>query len=244
MKIQIITTQHRDSSGVVKFWSQHGWEPVIHDNTGRSLGQRRNEILDEFYDSSEPWLALADDDMIIDTQRGWAQHFLHKPTQLLDSLGQDITSWGLMNNIHHRVDITLNNPALQDNWVFYRSSWIGCLMFHRNTGQRFYHHPTDVLEDMNWCLDQIQAGHRVATCMNLVQKNTGGSRSTIFTNQQDRRSRYQKAKQRIASEYPGITLTSQGRLIKSRFLNQFWQQDAKWSSIKDIGPSLKIPKWH
>lgn len=240
MKIRILTTQSRDRTDTQAFWEQAGWQPIFYDNTGLPPGTGRNHILEDFYSTSEPWLAMADDDMWIDRRRGWGQRFLDQPQTLLDSIGDRITSWGLMNNIHHRVDITLQNPAVQQDWVFYRASWIGCLVFHRNTGDRFYNHPTDVLEDMDWCLDQIQAGHRVAHCMNIVQHNRG-SNSTIFTNQADRRQRYLRAKQRIAQQYPGITLTAQHRLIKTRFLNQYWAQDPAWKTITHIGPSLRIP---
>jgi len=240
VKIHLLTTQHRDSSAVQQWWQQQGWQVCTHDNTGRAPGAGRNEILEQFYSTSEPWLAMADDDMTIDLKRGWGQQFAQDPESLLNLIGDRVTSWGLMNNIHHRVDITLQNPAVQKNWVMYRSSWIGCLVFHRNTGQRFYNHPTDVLEDMDWCLDQIRHGHRVAHCMNLVQRCQGGAASTIFQNQAERRDRYLRAKQRIAAEYPGITLTESRRLVKTRFINQYWQPNPEWSSVPGIGPSLQI----
>jgi len=239
MKIHILTTQKRDSTPVVAFWQSQGWQPITHDNTGHPCGHGRNQILEEFYSSSEPWLAMADDDMIIDTNRGWAHQFLSNPQRLLHKMGQEITSWGLMNNIHHRVDTTLRNPAVQQDWVFYRASWIGCLVFHRNTGQRFYNHPTDVMQDMDWCLQQLQAGHRVAHCMNLVQKNTT-STSTIFASKSERRQKYLAAKQRIAREYPLITLTPTNRLVKTRFINKYSPITPPWASVADIGPCLRI----
>lgn len=240
MRIDILTTRLRANTIVDSFWRQWGWQPVYWDNTGRPPGEGRNRILDDFYASDRDWLAMADDDMVIDTKRGLALPFLRNPASVLDRVPQDITSWGLMNNIHHRVEITLTNPAVKDHWCFYRASWIGCLVFHRRTGRRFYNHTTDVLEDMDWCLDQIMAGHCVAHCMNLVQKNviTG---STIFSNQSDRRKRYHAAKQRIQQSYPGITLTAQGKLVKTRFLNQYWPIQPPWSTVPGIGPCQRIP---
>lgn len=241
MKIHILTTQNRDSSAVQKFWKSHGWDVVIYDNTGRHPGPGRNAILDAFYDSSDEWLAMCDDDMTIDVQRGWGQQFLNDPGALLSKLHGRITSWGLMNNIHHRVDVTLNNPQVQKHWTFYKASWIGCLVFHRNTGQRFYNHESDILEDMDWCLDQIQAGHRVAHCMNLVQKNLGGAKSTVFDDQNDRRSRYHQAKCRIAQSYPDITLTAKNKLVKTRFMNRYYNS-SDWTSVANIGPCILIDK--
>ena len=239
MKIHLLTTQHRDPAAVESFWQQWGWEVVRYDNTGQPPGVGRNAILDQFYNSTDEWLAMADDDMVLDTRRGWGEQFLREPQKLFDSIGDSITSWGVMNNIHHRVDITLRNPVLRTNWVFYRASWIGCLVFHRNTGERFYNHRTDILEDMDWCLDQIQRGHRVAHCMNLVQQNRGGAQSTIFHDQAERRRRYLQAKQRIAREYPGITLTDKNRLVKTRFMNQYYQS-ADWTRVDAVGPSIII----
>ena len=240
MRIDILTTQARDHSQVDTFWRSHGWQPVYWDNTGHPPGHGRNQILDDFYASDREWLAMADDDMVIDTKRGQGLGFLKDPAAVLDLVPQDITSWGLMNNIHHRVDITLSNPAVRDHWCFYRASWIGCLVFHRRTGHRFYNHATDVLEDMDWCLDQIIAGHRVAHCMNLVQKNIIAG-STIFGDQADRRSRYRAAKQRIQQQYPMITLTPAGKLVKSRLLNHYWPIQPPWVSVPGIGPCQRIP---
>ena len=240
MKIHILTTQQRDSTAVQAWWQQQGWQPIIYDNTGQAPGIGRNHILEDFYASSDAWLAMADDDMIMDLQRGWGQRFMQDPGQLLDAIGDQVTSFGVMNNIHHRVDITLQNPVVLRSWVLYRASWIGCLVFHRNTGKRFYNHASDVLEDMDWCLDQIRSGHRVATCMNLVQRMQGGAKSTVFTDQNQRRQRYQQAKQRIAQQYPGITLTNKGRLVKTRFLNQFWPTDPAWHTVTGIGPCVEL----
>lgn len=239
MRIDIITTQARTTTQVDHFWRSHGWQPHYWDNTGHPLGQGRNRVLADFYSSDREWLVLADDDMTIDVARGRGQEFLAAPQALLSRVPQDISSFGLMNNIHHRVDITLTNPAVRDHWCFYRASWIGCLFFHRRTSGQFQFHPWDVLEDMDWCLDQIQAGQHVATCMNMVMKNLG-LRSTIFTDQADRRRRYQAARQRIASTYPGITITPTGKLVKTRFLNQYWRPDPAWSSVPGIGPCRRI----
>lgn len=240
MRIDIITTQARTTTLVDQFWRQWGWQPVYWDNTGHPPGQGRNRVLADFYASDREWLALADDDMIIDVARGRGAEFLSAPQALLSRVPQDISSFGLMNNIHHRVDITLTNPALHDHWCFYRASWIGCLFFHRRTSGHFQFHPWDVLEDMDWCLEQIQAGHHVAHCMNMVMKNVGFS-STIFRDQSDRRKRYHAAKQRIQQSYPGITLTAQGKLVKTRFLNQYWPIQPPWSTVPGIGPCQRIP---
>jgi hypothetical protein len=241
MRIDILTTKRRDTTVVDQFWRSHGWSPVYWDNTDALPGLGRNRILTDFYASDRPWLAMADDDMVIDVKRGAGAEFLSDPYRVLNKIAGEITSFGLMNNIHHRVDITLTNPALQDHWVFYRASWIGCLVFHHRTGQQFYNNETDILEDMDWCLDQIQAGHHVAHCMNIVQRCVSGS-STIFQDQAQRRQRYLAAKRRILKQYPGITLSAQNRLVKTRFLNQYWPVQTPWKTVKDIGPCWRLPK--
>lgn len=241
MRVDILTTQHRNCDVVDQFWRSQGWEPVYHDNTDQPPGAGRNRILEEFYASDRKWICIADDDIVFDLARGQAQEFLQDPDAVLDRIDQEITSFGVMNNIHHRVDITLNNPVVQHNWVFLRNYWIGCLMFHRNTGGQYWFHPTDVLEDMDWCIEQLLDHQRVATCMNLVMKNTGLT-STIFHNQQQRRQRYAAAKQRIAGSYPGIRLTDTGKLMKTRLINSHWPASYNWSSVRGIGPSLVVPR--
>jgi len=77
--------------------------------------------------------------------------------------------------------------------------------------------------------------------MKLVMKNTGFA-STIFQNQQQRRERYAAAKQRIASTYPGIRLTDTGKLIKTRLIQSHWPASYNWHSVKNIGPSLVVPR--
>lgn len=240
MRVDILTTRHRSKDMVDQFWRSHGWQPVYHDNSDQPPGRGRNQILDEFYDSDRLWLCMADDDCILDTQRGRALEFLRNPNPMLNDISDDITSFGVMNNIHHRVEITLTNPVLANNWVFMRNYWIGCLVFHRNTGRRYYNHDTDVLEDMDWCIAQLQDHQRVATCMNLVQKNTGFT-STIFTNQEQRRQRYRAAKQRIADSYPGISFNANGKLVKTKLINQCWPHSPNWRSVPGIGPSLVVP---
>jgi len=241
MRIDILTTHHRSCDQVDKFWRSYGWQPVYHDNTGLPPGTGRNRILEEFYSSGRSWLAIADDDVYLDIQRGNAIEFLSDPNKLLSKLNDEIASFGVMNNIHHRVDITLSNPALKDNWVFLRNYWIGCLMFHRNTGNKYKFHPTDVLEDMDWCIEQLLDHQRVATCMNLVMKNLG-AKSSLFTTQQQRRESYIAAKQRIANSYPGITLTDKGKLLKTKLINSHWPNSPRWQSVKNIGPSLVISR--
>jgi len=241
MRVDILTTQHRDSSVVDQFWRSQGWEPVYHDNTDLPPGAGRNRILKEFYASDRKWICIADDDIVFDLARGQAQEFLQDPNAVLNRIDQEITSFGVMNNIHHRVDITLTNPVVKNNWVFLRNYWIGCLMFHRNTGGQYWFHPTDVLEDMDWCIEQLLDHQRVATCMNLVMKNIGLA-STIFSNQQQRRERYAAAKQRIANSYPGIRLTDTGKLMKTRLINSHWPASYNWASVRGIGPSLVVPR--
>ena len=241
MRVDILTTRDRDTAVVNDFWTSHGWTPVYHDNTGQPPGAGRNLILKEFYASGREWICIADDDIVFDTARGQAQQFLAQPSALLDKISSEITSFGVMNNIHHRVDITLNNPVVNHNWVFLRNYWIGCLMFHRNTGGQYWYHPTDVLEDMDWCIAQLLDHQRVAICMNLVMRNTGHT-STIFANQQQRRDRYAAAKQRIADSYPGITLTNTGKLMKTRLINSCWPASYNWHTVKGIGPSLVVPR--
>lgn len=241
MRVDILTTSDRNTAVVNDFWTSHGWTPVYHDNTGQPPGAGRNQILKEFYASGREWICIADDDIVFDTARGQAQQFLAQPSALLDKISSEITSFGVMNNIHHRVDITLNNPVVNHNWVFLRNYWIGCLMFHRNTGGQYWFHPTDVLEDMDWCIAQLLDHQRVATCMNLVMRNTSKN-STIFANQQQRRDRYAAAKQRIADSYPGITLTDTGKLMKTRLINSRWPASYNWHSVKGIGPSLVVPR--
>lgn len=239
MRIDIITTANRDATPAVEFWRSWGWDPVLHDNTGQPLGMGRNRVIDEFNASGREWLCLADDDMVIDTTRGWGERFLRDPGTLLAQVRGEITSFGLMNNIHHRVDITLRNPVVENNWVFLRNYWIGCLMFHRPGPRPYYFHPTDVLEDMDWCLEQLKDRQRVAISMNLVQRNLG-FRSTIFRDQEDRRERYRRAKQRIADTWPGVELRESGKLVKTRAIRLNWPSSPLWQSVPGIGPSLVV----
>ena len=240
MRIDILTTQHRGRDKTQNFWQSYGWTPVYHDNTDQPPGAGRNRILQEFYNSDRTWLCMADDDIVLDVQRGRSREFLYNPRSLLDAISPEITSFGVMNNIHHRVDITLNNPVVQNNWVFVRNYWIGCLVFHKRTGQTYWNHDSDVLEDMDWCIQQLMDNQRIATCMNLVMKQLD-SKSTIFSNQHQRREKYIAAKQRIAHSYPDITLTPQNKLIKTRLINRYWPISPAWSSVPDIGPALTVP---
>jgi hypothetical protein len=242
MRVDILTTASRAAmlQDSLNFWHSHGWTTQVWDNTDQPPGAGRNRILADFYASKRPWLAMVDDDQLIDIKRGWGARFMANPWEILHNITPDISSWGLLNNRIHRVDVTVTNPVVAQRWCFVKTSWIGCVVFHRNTGQQYWQHPTGILEEMDFCLAQFRDGYKVATCSNLVQHDRGG-RSTLFTTQQQRVQAYKDAQHRVIRDWPGCEIRS-GKLYREPFIKRYWRNTPGWGSVKNIGLCWQYPE--
>jgi len=231
--IDILTVKQRPNTMVDKFWRQHGFEPRFWDNTGKMPGEGRNAILDDFYNSDRKWLMMADDDVVIDTARGDGASFLNNIDQILAKVGDEITTFGVMNNIVHRVATTLKNPVVEHNWVWMRSYSLSNIFLHRKT-QNIPFSETHMLEDQEWCMDQLCAGQRCATLMNVAMKTVTNT-SLLFKDNKDRIAQYQQAKQHWFKKYPTLKTDTRNRVRKTALLTQHWPASPNWRSVKNIG---------
>lgn len=245
MRVDILTTDSRADllRSSLAFWQQWGWQTQVWNNTDQPPGAGRNRILDDFYDSDREWLCMVDDDQLIDVRRGWGERFMRDPGQILHNITPEITTWGLLNNRIHRVEVTVSNPAVAHTWCFIKTSWIGCVVFHRNThrrwAQRYHQHPTGILEEMDFCLAQFRDGHKIATCANLVQHDRGG-RSTLFANSTERLKAYALAQQRVVADWPGCVIRGR-KLYREPFIRQHWQPSPDWRSLPALGLGWQWP---
>ena len=239
-RVDILTVKQRSNTIIERFWKQHGFQPVFWDNTNKMPGVGRNIILNNFYNSDRKWLVIADDDVIIDTARGDGKTFLQNIDQILNAIGDEITSFGVMNNIVHRVATTLKNPIVKDNWVWMRSYSFSNIFFHKKT-QNIPFSETYMLEDQEWCMDQLCAKQRCATLMNIAMKSIDNT-SLLFRDNKDRIEQYQQAKQHWFKKYPTLKTDTRNRVRKTALINQYWPTSLNWKSVKDIGVCFRIPK--
>ena len=240
-RVDILTVKQRSKTIIERFWKQHGFQPVFWDNTDKLPGIGRNIILNNFYNSDRKWLIMVDDDVIIDTERGDGKTFLQNIDQILNAIGDEVTSFSVMNNILHRVATTLKNPVVKDSWCFLRNYWIGNIVFHRNTGQKYYNHETDILEDQDWCLHQLKDKQRIAILMNVVLKSIS-SQSLLFNNNDARVKRYKQARERLLQDWPMLIKTKNKKIMKTKMINHYWPTSLKWKSETDLGISFRITK--
>ena len=235
-RVDVLTTTSREflRPTTQATWRAAGFEPVYHINDDQHPGVGRNRILQEFYASDREWLIMSDDDVIIDSLRGDYAKFVQDPAAVLDIAAQaDIATFGIMNNIVHRVATTLENPAVATNWVFMRSYSLSNIFFHRRT-RYIAQNETAMLEDQQWCMDQLAQGLRCACLMNLVLKSIT-TPSLLFDNNAERTKQYEQAKKQWAGEYPLLTVNRNGRTSKMRMINYYWRKRSDWHSVPGIG---------
>jgi hypothetical protein len=236
MKIAILTTQARPElkEQTEAFWKGIGWEPVYYYNDGSHPGVGRNRILKDFYAGTDEWIAIVDDDNIIDVKRGDYQAFVDNIDHVLDLAKQgNVATFSIMNNIVHRVETTLTNATVADNWCWMRSYSLSNLFFHRRTEYVPFSEEY-MLEDQEWCIDQLQRGLICATLMNVVMK-TIGTKSLLFTDQKHRLEEYNRAKAHWLDKYPSLKPDKNGKMSKMPLIKTHWPNPLNWSSTKGIG---------
>jgi len=243
MKVYILTTaQRRHLESVTRpAWSQISQDITYWDNTGHHPGHGRNRILEDFYHHhTDEWCVIADDDNIIDPARGYSDLFIRQLDHVLDCARlSDIATFGFLNNIVHRVASTIRHPTLQHNWVWMRSFSLSNIFFHRRT-QLVLFNETQMMEDQEWCMDQLRQGLRCATLMNAVIRVVH-HRSTLFRDSADRRAQYQTARDLWMSRFPELRVDIRGRVRKTHFVKKYWQPHSSWSGLKNIGVACHSP---
>jgi hypothetical protein len=237
MRVDVLTTHSREPIRTTTndWWRENAWTPVNYFNDGLKPGVGRNAILEEFYDSNREWLCMVDDDYIFHPRLGRTTEFMQNIDSILAGIGDEITSFGFLNNILQPIGKLLERPVIQNNWVFVRNYWIGCMVFHRNTGRRYYYHPSDQLEEMDWCLSQLEHGQRVAVCQNVSMRDLGGtSNSVLFENKRHRIEHYKQSRDRLLQDWPMLQMKG-NKLTKKRMVDYYWPLSHRWHTIPDVG---------
>lgn len=243
MKVYVLTTDKRKhlESITKPEWIKISKDITYWNNTGHHPGHGRNRILEDFYlNHTDQWCVIADDDNIIDPARGYYNRFIDQLDYVLETASaNDIATFGFLNNIVHRVDITIKHPTLQHNWVWMRSFSLSNIFFHRRTKLvRF--NETQMIEDQEWCMDQLKNGMRCATLMNAVIKDVN-HKSTLFRDNTDRKQQYQIAKDRWMDKFPELKTDRNGRVRKTHFVKKYWRPNILWSGLKNIGVACYNP---
>jgi len=243
MKIYILSTKERQDlkKDTLPAWQKISTDITYWDNTGFHPGYGRNRILEDFYNKQDSeWCVITDDDNILDPKRGYYDRFCNELPYILDrAKSNDIATFSFLNNIVHRVNITIQHPMLQNNWVWMRSFSLSNVFFHRRT-KLVYFNEHQMIEDQEWCMDQAQQGLRCATLMNIVIKDIRNS-STLFLNNTDRKQQYQQAKDLWMSKFPELKQNVDGRISKRHFVKKYWKPNLLWSGMKNIGVSCYNP---
>jgi hypothetical protein len=243
MKVAILTTHDRDSLRAVTepFWRDSGWEPVYYYNDGAHPGVGRNRILRDFYAGTDEWICISDDDNILDTRRGEFVNFTQNIDHVLGLAAEGgINTFGILNNIVHRVEITLTNPAMIDNWVWIRSYSLSNVFFHRRTEMVEFSEEY-MMEDQEWCMDQLVRGQVCGLLMNVVMK-TISTPSLLFQDNAERGQAYTRAREHWLAKYPGLKYDIRGRISKMPILKKYWPNPVNWDRCETVGLSFRRPK--
>lgn len=235
MKIWILATKDRKeiTDKTYAYWQSLGWLPQIEYNDGYFPSYGRNRILQRFYASKDPWLAMCDNDTILDLRRGQSSTFVKDPMAILSCIPQTIATIHPMNNLLLRVGITHKQPAYQNNWVLERDIYVsGKILFHRNHLKREYYQRTDLpaLEDAEWAFQQVKDGYSCNRLNNIVlQEHT--SKSSLFKDQTKRLEAYDQAKKHLITLYPQLYINDRGHFVRKEFIKTYLKDMDRMSYI-------------
>lgn len=226
MKIYILATHQRLSNleKTQSFWESQGWQTQVEFNDNQHPSNGRNRIIEQFYNSGEPWLAMCDDDTILDIAKGQGKYFAKNAETILDQIPQHYSLIAPMNPLVLMVSATHKDPIYQTHWRLERENSItGKLIFHRNTGNRFYQR-TDLSawEDSEWGYQQIVRGYVPARLNNIVLKETG--KSSLFNDKEHRNQAYKESKQKLLDIYPELYINDRNQFVRKDLVKKYISQ--------------------
>jgi hypothetical protein len=224
MKIYILATKQRSAitEYSVEYWRSIGWQPIVEYNDDQLPAIGRNRILKKFYDSLDPWLALADDDITLwnDKCKNFSE-FISDPISVLEKTPDYISTVVPINPYSFRVTSTHLDPIYNTHWRYDRDFVIpGKITFHRNTGFKFFqltHLPA--LEDQEWAFQQLKAGFITARLNNIVLREKG--KSMLFADNKHRQNTYNQAKQELINLYPELYIDQRNYFVRTRLIKKY-----------------------
>jgi hypothetical protein len=208
----------------VDYWRSHGWQTEIEYNDGAFPSHGRNRILEKFYNSTEEWLAMCDDDTTMYNHRCQTDYFVRNPEAVLSQVPTTVSLLFPMNNISLRVAATHSDPIYSTHWRLERDA-TGKIVFHRRTQHRFYQR-TDLpaWEDFEWGIQQIQQGYYTVRLNNAVLREQGANHSSLFRDQKHRVEAYNTAKQQLCRIYPELYINPRGQFVRRDFTKKYSSQ--------------------
>jgi len=200
MKINILSISTSTRIQQTKtFYEDHNWNVNVFNNDGKFPSYGRNAILESFYDSTEEWCCICDDDITLFDDRNETAWFLANTKQFLSMVPSCITTFWGMNGILDPVNIIQQGDKHTKHWSFKRDWNGGKMIFVRNTGKKYYQRTDlDYAEDAEFMYQQLKDGLWTGKLENIVLRERGATQlfSTV-----DRREAIDRTQNKIVDLY-------------------------------------------
>lgn len=203
----------------IDFWDKWGWEHQRFNNDGKFPSWGRNEIFDDFYNSSDEWCCVADDDCVLFEDRNETEYFLENTLEVLNKLPPMVSVLWPLNGVLTPVNQVQQHHAVKNNWYFERHWNGGKLIFLRNGMGKFYQDTSlDYYEDIDFMYQHIKHGNWTGSCANLVVRERGASQ--LFESQEDRTKDIRATDQLMMDRYPEFYIKG-GKVHRDRFMRKY-----------------------
>lgn len=182
-------------------------------------GPARNELLKEFYASSETWTVMADNDSVLVDERDG-----HTIFGLLPQVADNIHIFSPVNGAIRGYPWKAKPDFFADFLVFERHVELkGSFWFLRNPPEPLWFRDMEIAEDGDFVFQAVMAGLGVFQCHNIALNEFAAyeGSSTLY-DMETRKTVHAKAKAFFAETYPGMRFAN-GRLNKREFIARFWQ---------------------
>jgi len=215
--IHMLATHSR--TPVSSWWEAQGYTVHLHHNDGVHPGHGRNQILQDFYQSDQEWLCMADDDVILDSKWGDSEYFLQHSEHILSRVPNHVNVLVPLNPTLIRLNHTLSQPIYQTHWILERETFpTGKLVWHRRSRLIQQHTHIPALEDGIWGFEHWLGGGCVMRLNNIVLKEK--SQPSSLFGKTGRRTAYQTAREQFLKMYPDIGLNKRGQIMRWRHIQK------------------------
>lgn len=210
MKINILSiSTSKRIDPTIEFYERYGWQVDRFNNDNRFPSYGRNAILESFYDSTDEWCCICDDDITIRDDKNEAAEFMSNTESILSKLPNCVGTFAGFNGNLYPTNRYQQSDKHKQHWVFMRDWNLGKIIFVRNTGKRYFQRTDlDYSEDHEFMYQQLKDGLWTGRCENIVIAERG--RTQLFlahnTKQQDldRVDAKDRTQDKIVELYPNI----------------------------------------
>tara|TARA_Y100001963_G_C6659704_1_gene389830 strand:- start:118 stop:852 length:735 start_codon:yes stop_codon:yes gene_type:complete len=187
MKINILSISTSERVKQTKtFFENYNWNVNVFNNDNKFPSWGRNAILETFYDSTDEWCCICDDDITLFDDRNETIWFLNNTIEFLSMVPKCITTfWGL-NGILDPVNIIQQGDKHTKHWSFKREWNGGKMIFVRNTGKRYFQRTDlDYAEDAEFMYQQLADGLWTGKLENIVLRERGATQLFSTTDRRE-----------------------------------------------------------